>query len=99
MDGTGDEHAARSPLPVLREHVVSCLHERVAREPALGIVFLRRLIVYRRWRERVGRGVKFKGGPTPIAAVREPLAVPHHEIDVMLGSRYGRFWKELVLFR
>src|SRR5713226_10234535 len=29
---------SRSPLPVVREKVISCLHDRVAREPALGVV-------------------------------------------------------------
>jgi hypothetical protein len=36
--------AMGSPLPVLRENVISCLHYRVAREPALGVVRLRRLV-------------------------------------------------------
>src|SRR5205823_14996350 len=35
---------SRSPLPVVRENVISCLHDRVAREPALGVVPLRRLV-------------------------------------------------------
>ena len=36
--------AMGSPLPVLRENVISRLHYRVAREPALGVVRLRRLV-------------------------------------------------------
>src|SRR5881296_472774 len=35
---------SRSPLPVVRENVISGLHDRVAREPALGVVPLRRLV-------------------------------------------------------
>ena len=34
----------QSPLSVLRENVISCLHYRVAREPTLGVVLLRRLV-------------------------------------------------------
>jgi hypothetical protein len=33
-----------SPLPVSRENIIFCLHFRVAREPALGVVRLRRLV-------------------------------------------------------
>ena len=34
----------RSPLPVVRKYEVSVLHYRVACEPALGVVPLRRLV-------------------------------------------------------
>ena len=33
-----------SPVPVIRENVISCLHDRVARVAALGVVRLRRLV-------------------------------------------------------
>ena len=46
-----------SPVPVIRENVISCLHDRVAREPALGVVPLRRLVSQGAGRERIGRGV------------------------------------------
>jgi hypothetical protein len=38
-------HANRhSPLSVLREYIVAILHHRVAREPALRVVFPRRIV-------------------------------------------------------
>jgi hypothetical protein len=33
-----------SPLRVRRENVILCLHDRMAREPALGVVRLRRVV-------------------------------------------------------
>ena len=72
-----------SPVAVLRENVISFLHKRMARKPALGVVCLRRLLS-----KGAGRrcGIIFERGPSPSAAVREPLAVLHHEVDVMLGT-------------
>src|SRR6267154_2482785 len=64
-----------SPLSVLREDVIFCLHDRVSREPALGVVRLRWLAGLGAGRERTGRGVILEYGPSPSAAVREPLAV------------------------
>jgi hypothetical protein len=69
-----------SPLRVCRENVILCLDDRVAGEAALG-AGLEGL-------EGVGRGVVVELWVSPIAAVREPLAVPHHEIEVMQGVRY-----------
>src|SRR5262245_31702087 len=54
----------------------------MAREAALGV----RLEGF----EAVRRGVLVELCVSPIAAVREPLAVPHHEIEVMQGVRYER---------
>src|SRR5216117_2439813 len=78
--------AAGSPLPVVRENVISCLHDRVAREPALGVVTLRRLVSRGAGLERIGRSVILERGPSPAAAVREPLAILHHEVDVMQAA-------------
>src|SRR5262245_25955473 len=77
---------ARSPRRVLRENVIAVLHQRVAREPAFGVVTLRRLVSRGCGRECVGRGVIVERAPSPSAAVYEPLAVLHHEINVMLGT-------------
>src|SRR5215831_20247964 len=90
--------AFRSSLSVFREHVISCLHDRVTREPTLGVVALRRLGVLAGRRERVGRGVVEERTPSPSAAVREPLAVLHHEVDVVQASRHGRIGERLLLF-
>src|SRR5882724_3158456 len=68
---------SRSPLPVVSENIISRLHDRVAREPALGVVALRRLVSQGGGRERIGRGVILERGPSPSAAVREPLAILH----------------------
>ena len=54
-----------SPVPVIRENVISCLHARVAREPALGVVPLRRLVSRGGGLERIGRGVILEIGPPP----------------------------------
>src|SRR5262249_52740589 len=80
----------RSPLAVLCENVVAFLHHRVAREPALRIVSLRRFACSVGGLECIGRRVVVECGPSPSAAVREPLAVLHHEINVMLDS--GHRW-------
>ena len=49
--------ACRSPVPVLREDVISVLHYRVAREPALRVVTLRRIVCRRRGAKRIGRRI------------------------------------------
>src|ERR1700676_2786716 len=51
-----------SPMPVIRENVISCLHPRVAREPALGVVPLRRLASQGAGRERIGCSVIVEHG-------------------------------------
>src|SRR5215469_8132907 len=88
----------RSPLLVVRENVISCLHDRVAPEPALGVVPLRRLVGRGGGRERIGRSVVVERGPSPSAAVREPLAVLHHEVDVMQACRHHRRGERFQLF-
>jgi hypothetical protein len=57
----------RSALPVIRENVISCLRCRVAREPALAVVRLRRLVSHGAEREHIGRGVILEHGPPPSA--------------------------------
>src|SRR6266404_330016 len=89
-----------SPLPVLRENVVAVLRYRVAREPALGVVPLRWLVSHGEGPERIRGALIHERGPPPSAAVREPLAVPHHEINVMQGTWHRRLTgARLVLFR
>src|SRR4029077_20870996 len=95
---------AKRPLPrsarcVIREDVVSRLRDRVALESTLGVVPLRRLGGRGGGREGTGRGVMLKRRPSPPAAVREPLAVLHHEVDVMLRTRHGRGGKYRHLCR
>src|SRR6478736_2752779 len=75
-----------SPLPVIRENVISRLRSRMAREPALGVVPLRRRASCGAGLERIGRGVVVEHGPSPSAAVREPLAVLLHEIYVQQAA-------------
>src|ERR1700674_1077278 len=75
-----------SPVPVIRENVISCLRHRVAREPALGVVPLRRLVSQGAGRDRIGCRDIEEHGASPPAAVHEPLAVLDHEVDVMLGA-------------
>jgi len=77
-------------MPIVREDVIFCLNARVAREPALGVVRLRRFVSHGAGPERIGCRVIVEHGVPPPAAVREPLAILHHEVDVMLGSWYGR---------
>src|SRR5215211_1170082 len=88
-----------SPRPILREHEISSLHDRVAGEAALGVVALRRLVRERAGREGVGGGVVGEHGPSPSAAVGEALAVLLHEVDVLLGARHRRVREVLVLCR
>src|SRR2546422_3456954 len=78
--------ASRSATPVIREDVVSRLHDRVARESTLGVVPLRWRVGRGSGREPPGRLI-LEHGPSPPAAVREPLAVLHHKVDVMQRAR------------
>ena len=48
--------------------------------------------------ERIGRGVILERAISPSAAVREPLAVLHHEINVMQGARHQRLTGLVVFF-
>src|SRR6185369_5566561 len=82
----GSDAADDSPLPVFRENVVAVLHYRVARESALGVVPLRWIVSHGGRHERIGRGVVLERRPSPAAAVRESLAVLHHEINIVLGA-------------
>src|SRR6266576_2601683 len=75
-----------SPFSILREYVVAVLHHRVAREAALRVVFLRRSVRCSGGLKRIGRRVIVELAPSPSAAVREPLAVLHHETSVLLGT-------------
>ena len=75
-----------SPVGVISEDIISCLRDRVARKLALGIVPLRRLGAHCSCRKRVGCGVILECRVPPSAAVSEPLAVLHHEVDVMLSG-------------
>src|SRR5262245_32391755 len=88
----------RSPLPVLRENVVAILHHRVARKPALRVVFLRRIVRFSGGPKRVRRRVILERAPSPSATVREPLAVLHHEISVVLGTWHRRLTGICLLF-
>src|SRR6478736_2951659 len=87
-----------SPVPVLRENVIEVLHHRVAREPALRVVSLRRIGRLSGGAERIGRRVILERAPSPAAAVRKPLAVLHHEIDVVLCTWHRRLTGVRLLF-
>src|SRR5260370_40751953 len=80
---SADRQSLYSPFPVLGENVILGLHDRVTREPALGVVRLRRLVGLGAGRERTGRGGIIERGPCPSAAGRAPLAVLHHVVLVM----------------
>src|SRR5438094_1109060 len=84
---------------VIREDVVSVLHDRVAPQSTLGVVPLRGKVGCGAGREGAGRRVIVERGPSPPAAVCEPLAVLHHEVDVMLRARHRRGGERLHLFR
>jgi len=76
------------------------LHNRVAREPARGIVPLRGVVSHGAGPERLGRGVIREHGSFPPAAVRKPPAVLHHDIHVMQGPWHRRLPRgRLVRFR
>ncbi len=76
------------PVRVIRENVVSCLDARVACEPALGVVPLWWMVSQGAGLESIGCSVIVERGPSPPAAVGEPLAVFYHEIHIMLGTRH-----------
>src|SRR3982750_1563528 len=80
----------RSPLPVLRKDVIVRLRYGMAREPALGVVPLRRRASGRAGLERIGRGVVIEHRPSPTAAVGEPLAVLLHDVHVDQSARNTR---------
>ena len=60
---------------VIRENVVSRLHARMAREPALGVIPLLRMVSQGAGRERIGCSVIVERGPSPPAALREPVCI------------------------
>src|SRR2546429_7251294 len=89
----GERRALRlcaSAALVVREDVVSRLHDRVAPQSTLGVVPLRRHVGCGAGREGAGRRAIVERGPSPPTAVGEPLAVLHHEVDVMLRARHRR---------
>src|SRR5207247_320567 len=94
----GSKWLSSSATPVIREDVVSRLHDRVAPQSTLGVVRLRWRVGRGSRREPPGRGIIFERGPSPPAAVREPLAVLHHEVDVMQRARHRRCGECLQLF-
>src|SRR5580698_3963969 len=56
---------AASPMLVIREDVISVLHDGVARGPALGIVRLRRLASHGAGLEGIGCSVVVEHGVSP----------------------------------
>src|SRR5215469_3257004 len=78
----------RSPRGVLREDVVPRLHDGVAGEAAFRVVPLRRGVRRRSRAVCTRLGVVLEFSPSPAAAVREPVAVLDHEVDVMEGAGY-----------
>src|SRR5262252_4803433 len=88
----------RSPVAVLCKNVIPVLHYRVAREPALGVVSLRRRFRLIAGPKRIGRRVILERGPPPSAAIREPLAVLLHEMGVQRGTRHHWLTGVRVLF-
>ena len=74
--GRDDNPVPRSPLPIRRENVIFCLCNCMAREPALGVVLLRRIVSLGGGRESVGCGVIVKLGPSPSAGVRKIFGYP-----------------------
>src|SRR6059058_4749249 len=95
----GSKWLSSSATPVIREDVVSRLHDRVARESTLGVVPLWWRVGRGSGREPPGQGLILEHGPSPPAAVREPLAVLHHKVDVMQRTRHRRRGECLQLFR
>src|SRR6185503_14272412 len=79
------------PLGILGEDVISILRTRVAREAACRIVSLRGAVRRRGGSERIGCGVILECPISPSAAIREPLAVLQHEVNVMqcAGNQRG----------
>src|ERR1700761_6040940 len=89
-----------SPLAVLGEDVIVVLHDGVAGKAALCVMFLRRFVGFVGRPECCGRGIVLERAVSPSAAVGEPLAVLHHEIDIVLGVRHRRLaGVSLLLFR
>src|SRR6202012_2275895 len=76
--------------PIRRENVVFCLHCRVAREPALGVVPLRRLVGQVAEPELTGRWINLEDSIAPSTTIRKPLTILQHEINVMLSARHRR---------
>ena len=85
-----------SPLLVVRKNVISRLRFRVTREPALGVVPLRRGASHRAGLECIGRGIVIEYGISPSAAVPEPLAILHHEVYVQQLTVHRRLREERV---
>src|SRR5688572_21659335 len=73
---------AGSPLPVLRKHVIPGFCGHVAREPACGVVPLRRCARHSAGREGIGRSVVVEDRISPSAAIGEALAVLDHEVHI-----------------
>src|SRR5579871_6114874 len=82
--------AATSPLRIGGEDVVLVRNYRVAGKAALGVVLLRRRAVFVAGLERLGRRVIVELGVSPSAAVREALAVLHHEVRIMQCAGHDR---------
>src|SRR5438105_10474218 len=80
---------------VIREDVVSRLHDRVAPQSTLGVVRLRWRVGRGSRREPPGRGIILERGPSPPTAIHEPLAVLHHKVDVMQHARHCRCGERL----
>jgi uncharacterized iron-regulated membrane protein len=76
------------PLPrrVFSEHVVSGFCEGVARDPAFGIIRLRRRLTRS---EGLGGHVILEEGVAPSASIREPFTVLNHKVDVFLSACHG----------
>jgi hypothetical protein len=85
-------------VAVTGENVVSILHGGVAGETALGVVALRRLGRRGCGRKRIRFSVILERAPAPPAAVREPLAILHREVDILLRGRNRRSGKRLQAF-
>src|SRR5215510_11084031 len=92
------ERPCDSPLSIRRENIIFCLHNRMAREPAFGVVRLRRYVSLVGGPECVGCGVIFELGPSPSAAVRESLAILQHESNAHLGVRDTHVKGRLLAF-
>src|SRR3979409_2091801 len=75
-----------SPLSVLREYVDAVLHDRAAREPTFRVALLRPSVRCSGGLNGLVRLVLVYLAPSPSAAVREPLAVLHHEPNVLLDT-------------
>src|SRR5215469_16858913 len=78
------------PIRVCRENVVAVLGERMARETALSIVSLGWFVSQSVGSKRIRCGVVAEHGPSPPAAICEPLAVLSHEINLTQRTRLRR---------